>query len=732
MDVEDGQTGAIDGTGPTDAALGKQMDDTTSDEKNTFQISLAMAGAISAGAYSAGVIDFLFEALDAWEKAKQADSDAVPNHKVVITAIAGASAGSITGVLAALAPRFGIPPRQRATEKTAGYTLKAMYDAWVVNIGMLDAGGAFPGLLSTGDLDGTGEVTSLLNSKVLEHIGDVAFGYVPPNATLTTLPFISSKLHVYLTITNLRGVPYEVVFSGNPDVSGYGMVNHGDRAHYIINGLGSSPLFSEWGAQDAGETLSVDTLPVAVQNLGGLPKPWKTCLTAALASSAFPVGLAPQVMSVSYLDFRGRAWPFDEANGLYFVPTFPEGYAGDTSSPGFYGYSCVDGGVINNEPFDFAHKALLPLGKSHNDTTAQAADRAVIMIDPFPELPAFDVSGDSKKLDVISILVRMFLSLKDQARFKPDELVAALDEHRYSRFLIGPRRDATEINAPGETPVKRSVSNAIACGLLGGFGGFLSREFRDFDYQLGRRNCQWFLRESLAVDGNNPVVANWSATAAGNPAFQPQTGKKNQRCVIPLVDICAEEISTLPAWPRLKDSDLDKMLSALDKRVDKLFPRFQANIPGRFARTAAGVVWKLGLKSYVLKYAEWAVKADLIRRDQSATFVLPTVAHRVVLSALANPKYDYCTADYLARLVGMTQANVVQLILKPSERDGLVTYSPKNGAWTLAAREKSFWARLRDSGSGECGGIGYFRFFQRRGAVAGSELDFPIIFLLPL
>ncbi|MEX1826843.1 hypothetical protein [Luteibacter sp. CQ10] len=686
------------------------MDDAKSDEKNTFQISLAMAGAISAGAYSAGVIDFLFESLDAWDKAKRDHPDSVPNHKVVITAIAGASAGSITGVLAALAPRFGIPARQPATAKTAGYTLKAMYDAWVVNIDMLNVGEAFSGLLSTGDLDGKGEVTSLLNSKVLEHIGDVAFGYVPANATPTTLPFISSKLHVYLTITNLRGVPYEVVFSGDDalddpqgknckrrSASGYGMLNHGDRAHYIITGLGSSPLFSTWAGADAGKTLSVATLPVTGQALGGLAKPWKTCLTAALASSAFPIGLAPQVMSVDYLDFGRRSWPFDEADGLYLAPSFPCGYAGDTNSPGLYGFSCVDGGVINNEPFDFAHKALLPLGKSHNDTTATGADRAVIMVDPFPELPEFDVSGDSKKLDVISVLVRMFLGLKDQARFKPDELVAALDENRYSRFLIGPRREATEISAPGTAPVTGLVENAIACGLLGGFGGFLSREFRDFDYQLGRRNCQWFLRESLAVDEKNKVVEDWPPSAASNPAFQPLTGKKNQRCVIPLVGVCAEEIAALPAWPRLKDSDLDKILNALDKRVDKLFPRFRDNIPGRFARTAAGAVWKLGLKSYVLKYAEWAVKADLIQRDQSATFVLPTVAHRVVLSAMANPKYDYCKAAYLAKLAGMTEGNLVQLILKPSEKDGLVTYSPKNGAWTLAAREKSFWARLRDS-----------------------------------
>jgi len=32
-----------------------------------FQIGFAMAGAISAGAYSAGVLDFFIQALEAWE-----------------------------------------------------------------------------------------------------------------------------------------------------------------------------------------------------------------------------------------------------------------------------------------------------------------------------------------------------------------------------------------------------------------------------------------------------------------------------------------------------------------------------------------------------------------------------------------------------------------------------------------------------------------------------------------
>ncbi len=47
------------------------------DTEPTFEIGLTMAGAVSAGAYSGGVLDFLLQALDAWEQEKQHDADAV-------------------------------------------------------------------------------------------------------------------------------------------------------------------------------------------------------------------------------------------------------------------------------------------------------------------------------------------------------------------------------------------------------------------------------------------------------------------------------------------------------------------------------------------------------------------------------------------------------------------------------------------------------------------------------
>ena len=51
-----------------------------------FQIGLT----ISAGAYTAGVLDFLVEALDAWEDARNGpNADTIPGHRVGIKVMSG-------------------------------------------------------------------------------------------------------------------------------------------------------------------------------------------------------------------------------------------------------------------------------------------------------------------------------------------------------------------------------------------------------------------------------------------------------------------------------------------------------------------------------------------------------------------------------------------------------------------------------------------------------------------
>ena len=98
-----------------------------SSSNSTFKIGLTMAGAVSAGSYTAGVIDYLLETLELWEQAKTknrqlqkqfpdnyreqaAYNNSVPMHDVQLEVISGASAGGITGTLTAISLLEGIRP----------------------------------------------------------------------------------------------------------------------------------------------------------------------------------------------------------------------------------------------------------------------------------------------------------------------------------------------------------------------------------------------------------------------------------------------------------------------------------------------------------------------------------------------------------------------------------------------------------------------------------------------
>ena len=61
-------------------------------QDNTFEIGLVLAGTVSAGAYTAGVLDYFVEALDFWTRAKEQGRAEAPMHNVVISTMQTGSA----------------------------------------------------------------------------------------------------------------------------------------------------------------------------------------------------------------------------------------------------------------------------------------------------------------------------------------------------------------------------------------------------------------------------------------------------------------------------------------------------------------------------------------------------------------------------------------------------------------------------------------------------------------
>jgi predicted acylesterase/phospholipase RssA len=127
-----------------------------------------MAGGVSAGAYTGGVLDYLIQVLDKWEEEKKRKDPSVPKHEISIEIISGASAGGITGAMATLAfhmkDRYPVTPDKRID--TEYLKKNVFYNAWV-NLVQNDM---IPVLLDTSDIEGENKAVSLLNSAFIEEI----------------------------------------------------------------------------------------------------------------------------------------------------------------------------------------------------------------------------------------------------------------------------------------------------------------------------------------------------------------------------------------------------------------------------------------------------------------------------------------------------------------------------------------------------------------------------------
>jgi hypothetical protein len=532
----------------------------------TFELGLVMAGAISAGAYTAGVLDFLFEALDAYNEEKGKPGWDGPTHDVRIPIMSGASAGGMTSAIGALHafhdlahvwPGKPVPPPEQ----------NRLYSSWVSDIS-LDR------LLETSDLDAPGlkGLKSVLCCDVLDEIVAEAFTM----SGSVNRPWIGRaddpSLRVRLTLTNLRGAPYSFPLFGSDTNETYGMLNHGDYFDFAVGKTSTPSAGAEPGAT-----------PLDVTNLA--QKEWDVYRKTALATGAFPVGLAPRIISRTDTAFYRAAQTFGYVDPLTqkFCPVNPDTSFKDVAP---YSFVSVDGGVIDNAPLELARRYLSG-SAPHNERSGDGADKAVLLIAPFPNFAVTPPQDDNDLLS--NVLQRLLSALIDQARFKPEELQLAANDTCFSRFMISPTRIGNGSAAAKQFP--------IACGVLSGFGGFLHESFRRHDYLLGRRNAQAFLRWNFGLPETNDrlfkgVVVNgdrWHVRDADNQTATLTAGEEKELAkkkfaetvggpkttfgfpIIPLVDRLLTPIE-IPAVDMPKPDDVDRVALAakIDTRAKKV------------------------------------------------------------------------------------------------------------------------------------------------------------------
>jgi hypothetical protein len=564
-----------------------------------FDLALTMAGAVSAGAYTAGVIDFLIQALDAWEDGKQRKDPMAPQHAVNLRAISGASAGSITAAILGACLKYDFPHRRMADAGDGSEN--PLYDSWV---NMID----ISHLLQIRDLQ-DGRPVSLLDSTRLLDVARKSVNYgegVNPKAR----PYLSDPLRFIFTVTNLRGVPFMVKLGGSE--YHHPMTMHGDSMRFALQGLGRTTA----------PTIRLNeyplTYPNSAEKWGDI---WEKFAMAALASGAFPLGLSPRELIRRTSDYRDMpivvpGGPGEAAEVRRINPIWSDGI---NSAPGTdYRFVNVDGGTIDNEPLELARIELAggdPLARNRRE--GLNADRAVIMIDPFV---GPDEAGPEtmKEVGLIDNLLYTFAALKNQARFRPQDVALALDDTIYSRFLIAPVRDD-----------KRSANSgtSIACGSLSGFGGFMHIRYRQHDFFLGRRNCQRFLSQHLTLPENHPLFTGkwdtfqtWTADQKKRYAVQKKRRDGSTTVEFPIIPLMpglnpefdSRDEEREPTWPRgvFDPASLDKPIK---KRLDGLFNALarESRLDQKLLGCLFGLGWSFYAKPKIARMAIHTISKKL-------------------------------------------------------------------------------------------------------------------------
>jgi hypothetical protein len=307
---------------------------------------------------------------------------------------------------------------------------------------------------------------------------------------------------------------------------------------------------------------------------------------------------------------------------------------------------------------------------------------------------------------LLSVIKALLPALINQARFKPSELVLAASEAIFSRYLIAPSRTS---------PQNKDEPYAIACGLLGGFGGFLSRKFREHDFILGQRNCQKFLASSFALPAYSKIIQKWSDAARANPQFVAPSaaGGPNYYCIIPLIDNAAVSIAA-PQWPQITQAELETLQSRIEQRLDKVAKNLIATSgPGGVAGSFLSFIYSQ-TRTRILDFIRLSILSDLVRRDQVEGWDLPQVWKRPppiavsndevrkVLAELLNPSFDLRNEGGLASATNLDEAKVRAIISACQAEAGApyeIWQSPSKDKagkplYALASRKPSWFLRI--------------------------------------
>jgi hypothetical protein len=130
---------------------------------------------------------------------------------------------------------------------------------------------------------------------------------------------------------------------------------------------------------------------------------------------------------------------------------------------------------------------------------------------------------------------------------------------------------------------------------MGGFGGFLHKEFRRHDYELGRQNCQRFLAHWFGVDKNNPHIDPECSLPQpiGRKTADNLKLPEERVAIIPLCGTAAELVQVRP-WPVVSQDEFVKFRRQAIDRAQALWEALPSQ--SWWINIGLGAVWRFYVK----------------------------------------------------------------------------------------------------------------------------------------
>ena len=482
-----------------------------------FRMGIVLNGTVSAGAWSAGALDGSIEVVDAWAAAKAAGEPGIPDHRIRVEMLGGASGGGVCAAIFARAASRNFPHGEHPSNP--------FWQVWVEALDLLP-------MLGTDDLQADQHEipSSALSGGAIKAGIDaiLTWGDATPNVTRRATPraWLADPFHVGITLTNLRGVPIGIEFQASDgSVRRSHFMRHADHIWFAI-GLGNAAGL---------EAVRADQWPVS-PDFETKAEDWRAFADYARATAAFPIGFPPVKLLRQRADYDWRGVilpPPPDANGnrqafvasrdiQMLTPRWDALPPEEARSTG-YSFFAVDGGATNNQPLEMVREGMLGLGKSL-PREPHLAKAAILLIDPFSAEPTLD--EPPKRMSVFGVGVGLLNAGIAQSRYATCDLFMALDGSKASRFMLtAGRKNAAKEKVLGGA--------ALASSDAGAFLGFLDREYRRHDFLLGRQNMIRWLQYHFRLPPENPIFGQ----AAGGERLP----------IIPRAAAVTEPVQ--PDWP---------------------------------------------------------------------------------------------------------------------------------------------------------------------------------------